>query len=104
VIEADGAPVTLRLTLAALAEIEEAFGAPDLPALAEALATPSAGQLARVLVAMARAAGHPNADGLASADVNLREVMAALTLLFRELLTGEAPGKPSPRRSAGEAG
>ncbi len=63
VIEADGAPVTLRLTLAALAEIEEAFGAPDLPALAEALATPSAGQLARVLVAMARAAGHPNADG-----------------------------------------
>lgn len=104
VVTVDGAPVTLRLTLAALAEIEAAMGASDLVDLAEKLAAPSAGQLAEVLVAMARAAGAPDADGLAHGQVSLREVMAAVTLLFREMLTGEAPGKPCPPLSDGAAG
>lgn len=104
IILANGAPVTLRLTLAALAEIEGVLGADTLPDLAERLAAPSASQLLEVLVAMARAGGAADADDLAHADVSLAEVMAALTLLFRQVLTGEAPGKPSGPPSAGAAG
>ena len=104
VLEVDGAPVTLRLTLAALAEIEEALEADSLPDLALRLSKPTAGQLLLVLRAMARAGGMRDVTRLGEGSVCLRDVMAAVTLLFRELLTGEVPGKPTPGASAGAAG
>ena len=104
IVTVGGAPVTLRLTLAALAEIEEALGAEDLTDLAKRLARPSAAQLSLILRAMARAGGAPDPGAVAGGAVCLREVFAAVTLLFREVLTGEAPGKPKPAPSDGEAG
>ena len=106
VLIVDGAPVTLRLTLAALAEIEAQLGATSLVDLAERLARPSASQLLAIVSAMARAAGGQGADRMAHGDLCLREAMAAVTLLFREVLTGEAPGKPPapPSGSASGAG
>ena len=104
VVTVGAAPVTLRLTLAALAEIEDALGAASLVDLAEKLACPSASQLIAILRAMARAGGAGDLGAIEEGAVSLREVMAAVTLLFREMLTGEAPGKPTPPASAGGAG
>lgn len=63
----DGRPRTLVLTLGALAELEQAFAAPDLMALAERFETGrlSAGDAARIIHAGLRGAG---------ADVALEEV------------------------------
>ena len=104
VIVLGGAPVTLRLSLAALAEIEEALGASTLIDLAEKLARPSAGQLIAILRAVARAGGAGDLGAIEEGTVCLREVMGAVTLLFREMLTGEAPGKPTPSGRDGGAG
>lgn len=92
VVFVDGAPVPLRLTLSALAEIEALLGAADLPDLAVRLASPSAGQLLGILRACARAAGHGDPEAVGG-EVSLPDVLAAVTILFREVLTGEAPGK-----------
>ena len=104
IVTVDGAPVTLRLTLAALAEIETALDASSLVDVAEKLTRPTAVQLAGVLRAMARAAGTDDLGLIEDGQICLREAMAAVTLLFREMLTGEAPGKPSPPPPAGVAG
>ena len=104
VVMVGATPVTLRLSLAALAEIEEALGATSLVDLAERLTRPSAGQLLGILRAMARAGGAGDLGIIEDGTVSLREVMAAVTLLFREMLTGEAPGKPMAPATAGGAG
>lgn len=103
-IKVDGRDVPLKLSLGALAEIEEALGVQTLTALAERLASPSAGQLLLILKAMARAGGAPDPERIAAGRVCLKEIMAALALLFREILEGEAPGKASAAGRDGEAG
>ncbi|ADM09676.1 hypothetical protein PB2503_08104 [Parvularcula bermudensis HTCC2503] len=97
--------VGLSLTLGALAEIEDALGAPSLSELAVKLANPSAGQLLVILKALMRAAGDEDAfDRLEGEGVNLREVLAAIAALFRDGLGGPLPGKSTQTRLAGVAG
>ena len=55
-ITVDGHPIRLRMTLSALAQIEESLGASTLPELMTRLANPSAGQLLVLLRTLARAA------------------------------------------------
>lgn len=59
-----GKDYTLCLTLGALAELEDAFGVTDLPALGERFATGrlSARDLVLILGAGLRGAGHPLSD------------------------------------------
>lgn len=64
-IEIDATPHTLRLTLAALAEIETALGVSGFEALAEALKALDAGSLIQVLTALLRAGGAQDAETLA---------------------------------------
>ena len=103
-LEVDGRQVPLALTLRALAEIEEGLGAATLPELAEKLARPSAGQLLIILKAMAKAGGAKDPEAVAAGGANLKEIMGAVTLLFREVLTGEVPGKRPVAGGDGEAG
>ena len=71
-----GGRYTLCLTLGALAELEEAFGASDLSALAARFSTGrlSAGDLLRLLGAGLRGGGHPMSD----AEVRALPVAGAL--------------------------
>lgn len=64
-LDVDGAPHTLRLTLAALAEIEAALKVDGLSALGEAFKTLGAQDLNRVLAALLRAGGAEQAEALA---------------------------------------
>ncbi len=61
----DGEPVVLCLTLGALAELETAFGAPDLVALAERFSSGrlSASDLLRIFAAGLRGGGRAIGDG-----------------------------------------
>ena len=61
----DGAPFTLCLTLGALAELEDAFGAHDMAALAERFQSGrlSARDAQRIIGAGLRGAGHDITDG-----------------------------------------
>ena len=62
--ELNGRRLTLCLTLAALAELEAAFGAQDLQALAERFETGrlKASDITKILAAGLRGAGHAFAD------------------------------------------
>jgi hypothetical protein len=64
-IEVDGASHTLRLTLAALAEIEAALDVDGFAALGAALKRLDAHRLTQVLSAMLRAGGSQEAERLA---------------------------------------
>jgi len=98
----DGRRVTLRLTLGALAELEDALGAGDLAGLAERLAGGrlSAGDLIKVIGAGLRGAGHPLDDDAVAAtmpDGGVRAAAAiAADLLAAAFGTGP-PGPPPPR-------
>jgi Phage tail tube protein, GTA-gp10 len=82
-IEADigGKTHTLVLTLSALAELEEAFGAEDLLALSERLATGrlKARDLARIIGAGLRGAG----DTLSDEDVGAMTISGGLQASVR---------------------
>jgi hypothetical protein len=104
-IEIDGEEVPLRLTLGALAEIEDALDVGTLAELATRLANPSVGQLIEIVSVLAHAAA-PDFDRsrIRDGSVSLKQALGAVALLFREVLTGQLPGKRSPEASAGEAG
>ncbi|MFV0294844.1 MAG: gene transfer agent family protein [Hyphomicrobiaceae bacterium] len=102
----DGRPMTLCLTLGALAELENTFGAEDMLALANRLAT---GRLAardtiRVVAAGLRGAGHDVRDtdvdhmrmdnGVAGFVDTVTRLLAA-TFGTSETATAEAPSSPS---------
>ncbi len=65
-IEIDGAAFTLRFTLGALAEMEQALDAADPAALSNRLKAMSAADLQAVLAALLRAGGAPDPAGLAA--------------------------------------
>jgi hypothetical protein len=103
----DGSPMTLCLTLGALAELEAAFGEEDMLALANRFAHGrlSARDAIRVLGAGLRGAGHDladadvacmQADGGASGFVDA--VARLLTATF-----GAGPGAPSASESGDRA-
>ena len=91
-----GKPVTLCLTLGALAEIEHAFGAADLVALGERLAS---GRLAaKDLIAILGAAARGGGAALSDAEVGcglsaseLPRAAAAVAKLFGALFPESSP-------------
>jgi hypothetical protein len=95
-----GETLTLRLTLGALAELEDAFAVADLGALGTRLegGRLSARDLVAILGAAARGGGSRLDDaqiaGLVPAGA-LPEVAQALGLLFARTF-GEAPNPPMP--------
>lgn len=97
-------PHRLRLTLGALAEMEEALEADGLPALISRLTTPKTGDLLTVISILTKAGGMPvPVEILRVKEISLAEAITAITRLFRQATgtpeTG-APGKP-PAASGG---
>jgi len=70
--------VQLRLSLAALMQIEDALGVSGMEALAAKFRTLTATDLTAVLTALLRAGGHENADALAQAAVPAEAAQAVL--------------------------
>lgn len=105
VIHVDERAVPLKLTLGALAQMEEALGAKTLVELVAKLANPSASQLILIINIMAKAAGGSGDEiSLQKGDLNLREAMGVISTLFQALMAGEVPGKPSPTTRDGGPG
>jgi hypothetical protein len=70
--------VQLRLSLAALMQIEDALGASGLEALAARFRALTASDLSAVLTALLRAGGHEDADALAQAAAPAEAAQAVL--------------------------
>lgn len=102
-IAVEGRTVRLKLTLDALARIEETLGVTSLAELAVGLSNLSASQLLRVLDILARAAGGDGSE-IAGRVINLRDALSTLAKLFRGLLGMEAPGKPTTDMTDGAVG
>lgn len=91
-IKIDGEDKSLRLTLGALAEIEDAFGG-DMDALKARLSSPRIGDLLIILNALLRGGGVSlSLEALKAADVDLAAATTAIAQAFAAL---EAPGKPA---------
>jgi len=93
-----GERYTLRLTLGALAELEGAFGAADLPALGERFAAGrlSGRDLVTLLAVALRGGGHDLTDAEVAAlplDGGLEPIAAALAECLG-LAFGSAPANP----------
>jgi hypothetical protein len=98
-----GRRLTLCLTLGALAEIEDAFGADGLAALAARLqsANLSARDLCRILAAAARGGGSPvTADELAGLPLTdgLTPLLDAVLQLFERTFGAAETAEPRPQR------
>lgn len=95
----DGRPHTLRLTLNALAELEDAFGVEGLSALAARLSRPlTSRDLARILGAALRGGGHAVSDeeaGGLALDGGVEAVGQAVAEALR-LAFGAGEGAPNP--------
>jgi len=90
-IKINGEEKPLRLTLGALAEIEEALGG-DVDGLKARLSRPRIGDLLIILNALLRGGGASlSLEALKAADVDLAVAANAIAEAFRAL---EAPGKP----------
>ena len=90
-IKIDGEEKPLRLTLGALAEIEDALGG-DIESLKNRLANPRVGDLLVILGALLRGGGVSlSVEALKAADVDLAAAAGAIARAFAAL---EAPGKP----------
>lgn len=105
----DGRPRRLRLTLGALADLESAFGADDLVALAERFATGrlSARDLVAVLAAGLCGAGEAvtaeDVAGMAFEGGAVGAAEAAARLLAATFGTSAEAGRPAPGEGAGDA-
>lgn len=89
VLEIDGRPVRLCLTLGALAELETAFDATGLEQLAQRLASVSAADLLVIIAALSGEAGLTPA-ALSRARIDVRAATQAVGEAFRLAL--DAPG------------
>lgn len=93
-IKINGEEKPLRLTLGALAEIEDVLGG-DIESLKERLAKPRIGDLLLILNALLRGGGAAlSIEALKASDVDLSEAADAIAQTFSAL--GETPGKPAP--------
>jgi hypothetical protein len=96
-----GRPVTLCLTLGALAELEAAFGVDDLPALGERLGQGrlSARDLVRIVGAGLRGGGSRISDAELAAlplDCGLEPYIDAARRLLSLTFGGEEESEPRP--------
>jgi len=104
--EIGGARRRLLLTLGALAELEAAFGATDLPALAERFGTGrlSARDLVSIIAAGLRGAGETVSDDevarMAVAGGAAGYVRIAADLISATFGVEEAPPRPLPKAPA----
>jgi hypothetical protein len=80
----------VRLTLGALAEIEEALETRDLAQLAGRLANPAATDLLIILAALLRAGGSTiSVEQLKKEELNLPEVIKTIVNAFSAIMTQE---------------
>lgn len=97
----EGRALPMRLTLGALAELEQAFAVDSLPALGERFATGrlSAGDVARILAAGLRGAGSPVAEEdvrRMAFDGGLNGAIRAAIALLDATFGEAADPKPAP--------
>ncbi|MEL6364674.1 MAG: GTA-gp10 family protein [Pseudomonadota bacterium] len=93
VVEIDGAPRRLRLTLGALAELETAFDVCGPSAIAARLALGRAADIALALATLLRAGGEgAAADRVLEAEIEPLAAARAVAAAFAS--AGETPGKP----------
>ncbi len=99
VLEIEGTPCRLCLTLGALAELERAFRVTGLKALAKRLARASAQDVLVVLSVLARAGGAAvTAAELARAKLNpVRAALAIAAVFARAHAGAERPAAPDAR-------
>ncbi|PHP68352.1 transfer Agent [Zhengella mangrovi] len=97
----DGRDYRLRLTLGALAELEDAFGVEDLQALVARLSSGrfAARDLVRIIGAGLRGAGHDIADSdvaaMSAEDGVAGQARLAMALLAAAFGTPETAGNPA---------
>ncbi|OYZ89098.1 MAG: transfer Agent [Xanthobacter sp. 17-67-6] len=101
----DGAPRTLVLTLGALAELEQAFGASDLVALAERFETGrlTARDAARIIAAGLRGAGDEVSEeevGAMRAEEGAIGYARIVARLLAATFGGAAEARPQPPQTA----
>lgn len=90
----NGEERTLRLTLGALADIEDAFGG-DVDALKARLKRPRVGDIVLLLHALLAGGGAAlTLEAIRASDVNLADAARAVARAFEALGEGEGPGKP----------
>ncbi|GEM_PF-2163914 len=92
----DGKAYPLRLSMAALEELEEYFSVTNIVAVAARLAKPSALDVVQVLLILLRAGGTVfDKEQLAKSDLSPITALKAIIALFAELTesAGERPGK-----------
>jgi len=95
-ITINGEQKTLRLTLGALADIEDALGGGDFEALKARLKRPRISDLILILHALLGGGGTPLAiEALKASDIDLPEAARAIAKAFESLNT-EAPGMSAP--------
>lgn len=101
-LSVNGEEKPLRLTLGALAEIEDALGG-DLESLKERLANPRIADILTILNALLRGGGAAlSIEALKAADVDLAEAATAIAKSF-DMLGGASPGKPQTGTSVAGA-
>lgn len=93
----NGEEEALRLTLGALASIEEAFGG-DIESLANRLRQPRVSDIALVLHALLIGGGSAlTLEALRASDIDIAEAARAIAKTFEALgRSGEAPGQDAP--------
>ncbi|MEO0983271.1 MAG: gene transfer agent family protein [Pseudomonadota bacterium] len=96
-IRINGEERPLRLTLGALAEIEDALGG-DIEAMKTRLAAPRIGDILVILQALLKGGGaQMSLEALKAAELDLGEAARAIAETFEAL---EAPGKTEPPASS----
>ena len=94
-LQINGEEKTLRLTLGALADIEEKLGGGDLSALQARLKNPRIGDVLLILHALLTGGGAPLAmEALKASDLDLSDASRAIAKAFEALGADETPGKP----------
>jgi Phage tail tube protein, GTA-gp10 len=106
-ITINGAEEKLRLTLGALADIEDAFGG-DMDAIKERLTHPRVSDILFVLHALLLGGGSVlTREALRASDIDIADAARAIAATFEALGARAAPGKPPmgerPQDFGGEA-
>ncbi|WP_428410011.1 GTA-gp10 family protein [Hyphococcus sp.] len=102
-ISINGEEKTLRLTLGALADIEEKLGQGDLSALQARLQNPRVADIILILHALLAGGGAAlTLEALKASDLDLGEATRAIAKAFEALGGEETPGKPQTDFASGE--
>ncbi len=83
----DEKPVNLRLTLGALAELEQRLNVPNIASLATRIASPAAADILVMLQVLSKAGGTPLDPS--TAPVNISEMMQAIASVFKKALAAQ---------------